>query len=181
MKKRNVVIGVVCVVVVSGCVLFAAGKPVKKTGGSGLRVGVFDSRAVTVAHVWSKRNDKQVRARMAEMKKAKKAGDEDKIAELKAWGKARREKQHKQGFGTASVKDLLEHVKRDIPKVAKEAGVDIIVSKWDLVYQKKGVELVDVTDLIIRGFEPDEKTLKTIKELRKHKPYSNEEIEGHEH
>lgn len=30
MKKRNVVIGVVCVVVVSGCALFAAGKPMKK-------------------------------------------------------------------------------------------------------------------------------------------------------
>lgn len=181
MKKRNVVIGVVCVVVVSGCVLFAAGKPAKKTAGDGLVVGVFDSRAVAVAYARGPLNEKALQKKMAEHKKAKKAGDTEKVKELEAWGQAMQDRIHKQGFGTVSVKGLLEHVKRDIPKVAKEARVDIIVSKWDLVYEKKGVELVDVTDLIVRGFEPDAKTLKIIKGLGKWRPYSNEEIEGHEH
>ncbi len=181
MEKRNVVIGVVCVVVLSACGLFAAGKPVKKVTGSGLRVGVFDSRAVAGAFARGLLNEKILQKKMAEHKKAKNAGDTEKVKELEAWGQARQERIHKQGFGTASVKDLLEYVKGDIPKVAKEAGVDIIVSKWDLVYQKKGVELVDVTDLIIRGYEPNEKTLNIIKELRKHKPSSDEEIEKKAH
>ncbi len=173
MKRRNVVICVVCVVVLSGCVLFAAGKPIKKTAGDGLVVGVFDSRAVAVAYARGPMNEKMLQEKMAEHKKAKEAGDTEKVKELQAWGEARQEMIHRQGFGTESVKDLLEYVKGDIQKVAKEVGVDIIVSKWDLVYEKKGAELVDVTDLIIRSFKPDKKTLKTIKELRKHNPFSD--------
>ena len=118
---------------------------------------------------------------MAQKKQAEKAGDQQKINKLKEWGKKAQALRHKQGFGTASVKNLLEHIKQDIPKVAKEAGVDIIVSKWDMAYQAKNAEFVDVTELLIRGFEPSEKALKIIRELRKHKPFSDDVIEKHKH
>ena len=122
-----------------------------------------------------------VREKMAQKKEAEKAGDKEKVAHLKEWGKNEQARRHKQGFGTASVKNLLEHIKQDIPKVAKQAGVDIIVSKWDMVYQTRNAKFVDVTELIIRGFEPSEKALKIIRELKKHKPLSDETIEKHKH
>jgi Skp family chaperone for outer membrane proteins len=122
-----------------------------------------------------------MKEKMLEHEKAKKAGDTEKVKQLEKWGQAQQDKLHKQGFGTASIKSLLEHIKRDIPKVAKEAGVDIIVSKWELVYQAKDAEFVDVTELIIRGYKPPERALKSIRSLKDWKPISEKKLEGHKH
>jgi hypothetical protein len=182
MKLQKFSIGLVLVAVfICGCAIYATAGSEKKTQPQGLVVGVFDSRAVCVAYTASKSHDSMVREKMAQKKKAEKAGDQQKVKELKEWGKKDQAMRHKQGFGTASVKNLLEHIKRDIPKVAKEAGVDIIISKWDMAYQAKNAEFVDVTELIIRGFEPSEKTLKIIRVLKKHKPLSDKVIEKHKH
>jgi len=181
MIKEYVLVGIICAVILSGCALLAEVKPTEKSTSDGLVVGLFDSRAVAVAYVRSGRVDDAIKEKEEEMKEAEKVGDKKKIAELNAWGEAIQHKHHLQGFGTASVKDLLVYIEEDIPKVAKEAGVDIIVSKWDLVYEKKGAKVVDVTEMLIRGFEPNEKTLKIIRELKKHKPLPDEVIEKHKH
>jgi hypothetical protein len=182
MKLQNFSIGLVLVAAfISGCAIYATAGSEKKTQPQGLVVGVFDSRAVCVAYTSSKSHDSMVREKMAQKEKAEKAGDQQKVKELKEWGKKDQAMRHKQGFGTASVKNLLVHIKQDIPKVAKEAVVDIIISKWDMVYQAKNAEFVDVTELIIRGFEPSEKALKTIRVLIKHKPFTDKVIEEHEH
>jgi hypothetical protein len=182
MKLKNFSIRLLlAAAIISGCAIYAAAGPEKKTQPKGLVVGVFDSRAVCVAYTSSKLHDSMAREKMAQKKKAEKAGDQQKVKQLKEWGKNDRTQRHKQGFGTASVKNLLEHIKKDIPKVAKEAGVDIIVSKWDMAYQAKNAEFVDVTELLIRGFEPSERTLKIIRELKKHKPLSVDVIEKHKH
>ncbi len=44
---------------------------------TGLRVGTFDSRAVTMAFIRSDMFEKELQRRMAEHKKAKAAGDEE--------------------------------------------------------------------------------------------------------
>jgi hypothetical protein len=182
MKSKKVIVGsVVVLLLLSGCAIYASGSSTPKAPPQGLVVGVFDSRAVCVAYTWSKKHDLEVREKMAERKAAEIAGDQEKLNELKQWGEKDQDRRHKQGFGTASVKNLLEYVKGDIPKVAKEAGVDIIVSKWDLAYQSPNARFVDVTELIIRGFEPSEKALKTIRVLKKHKPLSDKVIEEHKH
>ena len=100
-----------------------------------------------------------------------------KIKELEAWGPAQQAKLHKQGFGTAPVQDLLKHIKGDIPKIAKEAGVDIIISKWDVVYQNPSIELVDITNEIVKPFNPSEKTLKSIRSIQTHPPVAEEVLE----
>lgn len=84
---------------------------------------------------------------------------------------------HKQGFSTWPVDDILERIKDQIPEIAKQAGVDIIVSKWDIVYQLPGVEFIDVTDLLVMPFAPDASTLDLIKSLREIEPVSLEELE----
>ena len=79
-------------------------------------------------------------------------------------GQAGQTKLHMQGFSTASVSEYLEHIKDKIPAIAKQAGVDVIVSKWDLAYQSPDAEFVDVTDLMVKPFNPSEKVLKMVEE-----------------
>lgn len=180
MKSQKVTIGLVLTLaIISGFAMRASGSADKKTLPTGLVVGVFDSRAVAIAYAHSEFLNEIMKEKMAEHKKAKKAGDTEKVKELEAWGQAHQEKLHKQGFGTASVKEILKHIKRDIPKVAKEAGVDIIVSKWDMVYQDKNARFVDVTELIIRGYNPPEKALKSIRKLKTYEPFADKDLEGH--
>ena len=77
---------------------------------------------------------------------------------------------HQQVFSIASVADILEKVKADLPKIAQEAGVDIIVSKWEVAYKNPSIEIVDVTSHLVKLFNPDEKTLKLIEYLPKQSP-----------
>ena len=148
-----------------------------------LRVGTFDSRAVVIAWVRSEAFDQQLKKKIQEKEQAEAAGDHKTVEKLMAEGRAGQEQVHLQGFGGASVANILEKIKDQIPALAQEAGVDVIVSKWDLVYQAPGAEFVDVTALMIRHFKPNAKAppinlkelqktpLVPLDELKKHKDY----------
>jgi hypothetical protein len=142
-----------------------------------VRVGIFDSRAVAVAYAHSDFNKKRMEPKQAEMEKAKAAGDTIKMKQLDEWGKAQQDKLHRQKFGKESVSDMLEDIKNDLPDIAKKAGVDVIVSKWDVVYQNPSAELVDITKELVQPFKSTEKTMKIIESLQKHQPASEEDLE----
>lgn len=55
-----------------------------------------------------------------------------------------------------------------------EAGVDAIVS--GVVHAIPAVKTVDVTDRLVKRFEPSENTLKTIEEMKKVPPLGWEEF-----
>jgi hypothetical protein len=116
----------------------------------------------------------------AEHAKAKEAGDQKRVKELEAKAQAQQKRIHHQVFGTAPVKDALKGIEEDIPKVADAAGVQVIVSVHDVVYQDPAVAFVDVTDRIVQLFDPDEETLKKIEAVRKQPPVSDEVIENME-
>jgi hypothetical protein len=141
-----------------------------------LRVGIYDSRAIAVAAISSEWWNKQVQEKMKEMEKAKAAGDTQKVKELQEWGSKGQESAHLMGFGTAPVQKLLEPIKDQLPKVAEQAGVDIIVSKWQVDYQAKDAEFVDVTDAIVALYNPNERTLNSVRGMKDVKPISEEEI-----
>jgi hypothetical protein len=141
-----------------------------------VRVGVFDSRAVAVAYGSSKFLQERYQQLKKELDKAESSGDKEQAEKIKAEGKAGQERLHQQGFGTASVKKYLELVKDKIPAVAKEANVDFIVSKWEVAYQNPAVEIVDITDDLVKVFEPNERALKSIQELKKHPPLDEDVI-----
>ncbi|MBN2457453.1 MAG: hypothetical protein JXB29_13125 [Sedimentisphaerales bacterium] len=142
----------------------------EKSNNSKIRVGIYDSRAVAIAFAYSEFNG--IDAKMAEMEKAKADGDTKKIAELQAWGPAQQARLHRQGFSTTPVDDILEHIRDELPQIAKDANVTTLVSKWDKKTLKRyrSAELIDVTDLIVAPFNPDEKQLKAIEQLKKKKP-----------
>jgi hypothetical protein len=109
-----------------------------------------------MAYVRSEAFERRFKGLKAEYEKAKATGDQKRVEELEAQGREGQELVHKQGFGTWPVDNILDTIKEKIPGIAKQAGVDVVVSKWHVVYQRSGVELVDVTDLMVEPFDPDE-------------------------
>jgi hypothetical protein len=131
-----------------------------------VRIGVYDNRAVAIAYAASEHNP--VREKMAEMKRAKEAGDEDRVAELERWGQTRQRVLHLQGFGRFPVTDLLAHVEDAIPSIAKELDLDAIA--WSTDFAGRDVELVDITMELVRLYDPSEKTLKMASGICDHDP-----------
>ena len=90
--------------------------------------------------------------------------------------KLQQRRAHEQAFSTGSVAGCLAKIKDSLPAVAKQANVQIIVSKWELNHHAENVELVDVTDELVALFHPSEKVLGWVKSCRNHAPLPIEEI-----
>lgn len=144
-----------------------------------LKVGIYDSRAVAVAAVNSTLGSKPVEKAMAEYEKARQAKDEKKMAEIKSKMGARQRRQHEQGFSTASVMNWMALIQDRLPEVAKRAGVQMIVSKWELAWLGDGVEKVDVTDELIQAFGPSEKGAKWASQIQAKPPIPLDELPEH--
>ncbi len=173
-------VAVVAFVVLSLCSAFAvAGE--SKDAGAKLRVGVYDSRAVVVAFIGSEvykaTCGKQLAEMRAEYDKAKAEGNQKRVAELEMQGKAQQVLRHKQGFSTAPVDDILEHVGDKLPEIARSAGVGPIVSKWDKgkLAKYESAEWVDVTMELVDAFGPNPRQRKFAIDIQKKKPISLEE------
>ena len=143
--------------------------------GAKIRIGTYDSRAIAIAYVPS-RFDPTAEKKLAH-DKAKAAGDLAKIKELESWGVQHQRQLHFQGFGRAPVDDLLEPVKVQIAKLAREKQLAVITMNCD--YTSEQVELVDVTDDLVKLYDPSERTLKHVREIRKIKPTSLVQLAGH--
>ena len=150
-----------------------------RASGAPMRVGIFDSRALATAYYRSETFSREMNKIRAEYDKAEAAGDKKRVAVLKVKGPAMQEMAHKQGFGTWSVNEILEKISKKLPAMAKQANVAVIVSKWDIAYQRSGVEFVDVTDLIVKPFNPDARTLEIIEDIQSKKPVPLEELTNH--
>jgi hypothetical protein len=75
------------------------------------------------------------------------------------------------------VDDLLAAVKDRLPEVAKKTGVVAIV--WQSDFAGENVEVVDVTQDLVKLFDPSEKVLRWTnpEELKKNPPLDLEFIE----
>jgi hypothetical protein len=135
-----------------------------------IRVGTYDSRAIAVAWVSSNMHRQWLAQLVAERDKAKAVGDEKKVQEIQARGGAEQARVHEQGFSTASVAGLMEKIGQEIPGVAKDAGVVLIVSKWEVMYKDPAIEYVDVTMPLVRKFSADPRVIRTVTELMNQPP-----------
>jgi len=166
-RKGNSIRTVLVIFAVLGAsLMFLAPQPAQRP----LRIGTYDSRAIPIAYAFSEIGAREMRDFEDQYRKAKAAGDEKLIKELEAKAIRQHQAQMVQAFSPASVAQILEKVKSDLPKVAKEAGVDLIVSQWDLVYYDRSAEVVDVTSGLVKLFNPREAAYKTIEEIRKQAP-----------
>lgn len=154
-----------------------AGEPASKKAAV---IGVFDSRAIAVVYASSKYQEKYLEGLKQRLEGAKEQRDLKKIERIRAEAKRRQTELHLMAFATDSVKELFEPVADRLPAVAKAAGVDVIVSRWELVHRDPGLKTVDVTLPLARLFETDEKKLAIVDELRGREPLPREAVLMHE-
>jgi len=140
-------------------------------------VGTFDSRALAVAWVRSKGFERELAPQREEYERAKKAGDDDRVAAIDARMQALQDELHKQGFGTWPVDNILARIEGDLPRIAKEAGVNVIVCRWNVVYRDPALTFVDVSVPMIAPFEPSEETLALVAEVLVKDPVPLAELE----
>lgn len=131
-----------------------------------VRIGTYDNRAIAMA--WAASEYNPVKGKMAEMEKAKAEGDDAKVKELEHWGVTLQKKLHFQGFGHYPVDDLLTPVADKLPGVAEKNHLDAIV--WMTDFTADGVQSVDVTDDLVRLFNPPEQVIRGIAQMKAHKP-----------
>lgn len=155
----------------------AMAAPMTARTSSGVRVGTYDNRAITVAHAHSELNP--VDEKMKERAQAEAEGDTEKMEELEAWGERHQHELHLKAFCHAPVDDLLAHVADQIPDVARETGVDVIARACD--YVAEDVEVVDVTMELVGLFNPGEEALRTIEQMKGVEAVPLEGIERHGH
>ena len=137
-----------------------------------IRIGTYDSRAIAIAYAHSRFNP--VAEKTREFDKAKTAGDEAKMKELKAWGAEHQRQLHFQGFGRVPVDDLLQPLKDQIAKLAREKQLAAITMSCDFTGEQ--AEVIDVTDDLVKLYDPPEKALKSVREIRKVKPIKLTEL-----
>ena len=129
-----------------------------------LRIGTYDSRSIAIAYAASEFN--AVREKMTEMQAARAAADENRVRALEQWGRDHQVQLHFQGFGDVNVSDLLVPVQGELPAVADRHGLIAIVDKCD--FTAANVEVVDVTEELVKLYKPSERTLKQALEIRSH-------------
>lgn len=134
------------------------------------RIGVFDSRAVAIACANSP-SFHAVHAKLAErMKAAKEKGDTKEIAAIEREGMLRQVMMHEQGFGKGSVTGMTGLIKDSIAALAVSEKLSLVVSKWEVMYSAKDIELVDVTEKVAGFFGPNERVKGWLKDLSKQEP-----------
>ena len=164
-----------CVSAVAVCVLTGA-TALAQSQTNKLRIGVYDSRAIAIAYGNSAEFQQSVKSSRADYNKAKEEKNDKRMKEIEARMKLGQRRLHEQGFSTGSVAYIMAKVKDSLPAVAKKAGVQVVVSKWELNHQSPDVEVVEVTDELVALFQPSEKVLGWVKSCKDQKPLPIEEI-----
>jgi len=143
------------------------------------RIGIYDSRVVAYAHFWTSEHQKHLKDKIEAGKSAKSAGD---LAQFNKLGKEMADEQerlHREVFSTGPADEAMSALKPRLAEIQKQAGVSVLVSKWDkqALGSYKSGQQVDVTDLLVREFKLEPQQLKTIEEIKKQKPVPLEKID----
>ena len=141
-----------------------------------VRIGVYDSRGIAIAYARSAEFRESMTKLHHDREEAKAKGDSAQVKKLEQQGQWMQVRLHQRGFSTAGVGDLLAKVADGLPGVAHDAGVALIVSKWEMPFKDPAVEIVDVTLPIAKLFKPDEGTLKILGEMAGQKPIPFDEL-----
>lgn len=136
----------------------------------GIVVGTFDSRCVAAAYYRSADFMDEINALKVEHNAAEEAGDTELVEALATRGEEQQHLAHMQVFSTGDIEELIWLIWSQLPGVAQEAGVDIVVSVWDIMYREDSVRFVDVTDRLVSFFDPTDETLELIEEMKKVPP-----------
>jgi hypothetical protein len=134
--------------------------------GAKVRIGVYDNRAVAIAFAASSFNP--VKEKMKAYAKAEAAGDDAAMKELKAWGETYQHQLHYQGFCRVPVDDLLQPVQKQVAELGREHDLAAITMQCE--FTGDNAVVVDITDDLVKLFNPSEKALEHVRNIRNVKP-----------
>jgi hypothetical protein len=182
MKKNGIIFSLIVVfAIVAQASTLQSEQPKNDLSNSKVRVGTFDSRALAIAYYRTESFASHMQGLIAEHKKADDSGEKERVKKLEDELNATQELIHKQGFSTWPVDNILITIEEKIPELAKQLEVDLIISKWDICYQRSGIELIDVTLDMVKLINTNEQILKMIEDLIKQPPLSLEEFQKNAH
>lgn len=180
MTTLRMALALICVLAGPAYTIAEAQQSSEQTAESQVRIGTFDSRALAIAYARSEAFEQHVKELKAELERARADGDEERVKELESEGPALQALLHKQGFSTWPVDNILDQIRERVPQIAEQAGVDVIVCKWDIVYPQASDACIDITALMVEPFEPSENTLEILKALQNQDPVPLEAVQEHE-
>ena len=178
MKYKHLIVIAIILANIAGATLARAGAT-EENNASGQRIGIYDSRVVAYAHFWTPEHQQQLKEKTSAAKAAKATGDQAQFNKLSKEMADEQERIHREVFSTAPAEEAMAVLKSRLPEIQKQAGVSMLVSKWDkhTLGAYKSAQQVDVTDLLVRDFKLDPKQMKTVEEIKKQKPVSLDKID----
>ncbi len=141
-----------------------------------IKIGTYDSR--TVIYAWS-RSDllKQYMIKFNQQNdSAQKVHDTARMNELAIKAMSFQHLLHQIVFSTGSVSSFMKIVKDKLPELAKNTGVSVIVSKWELNYSDPSFEVVDLTNQVAALFQPKENIDKMAADIAGQAPLPIDEL-----
>lgn len=135
-----------------------------------IRVGTYDSRLVALAYYNSKDYDKFIADFNRQYKLAESKKDSTTIKKMLVKGPVLQRMMNDRIFGKGSVNLILDNYKDKIDAVGKANNVNMIVSKWEVIYKTPGIEFVDLTWKIMAIWNPSEQVIKWAKNGEKELP-----------
>ncbi len=176
MKSLNKLLQLGSILVIVVCLVSLSNLTKAQDTKEHLKIGTYDSRVIVFAF---SRSDSFER-RMIQMRhygdSINLAKDTAKMIEDAYKSITFQNLLHLQVFSTGSTAEVMNIVKAQLPKVAKEAGVNIILSKWELTFADPSAEEVDLTMPIAKLFNPKENIEKMAAEIQKNQPLPIEDV-----
>lgn len=148
----------------------------KSDFGNKLKIGTYDSRAVTYAYVSSDMYLEQQQIIGRQRSEILRTNDTVKWKETMSEICTEQYLLHQRFFAIGSAASILRKVEKQMPGIARSAGVNLIVSKWELTWQDSDVVIVDLTDSIAQLFISLDKLDATYDEIKKMEAVDVDEI-----
>ena len=126
------------------------------------RVGTFDRQSIVIAFYRSPMYAVTLKERIAARDSAKRSGDEARVKELEAWGKAQQDVAHEQLAGDAPLTNILDALRPAFDSITKSARLRTIVAA---PLKQTGVEVVDITPALLDWLKADAKTREIISQM----------------
>lgn len=168
--KTSIIINSICILLLASCLSFTQQEDTK------LRIGTFDSRCIAVAYGRSDEFRKEIDSIKTELIKAKEEGNNELIEKIEQLGPTRQVLLHQQGFSNGSIINILAKLKEIFPAIADDNDVQMIMSKWEIMFADESIKLVDITDQLVEYFYPNEETRKILEQVKSIDPVPIEEI-----
>jgi hypothetical protein len=163
------------VMLATGLLLCACGTDQKAVD----RIGVYDSRSIAVAWAGTEAHNNLLKSLQAEYNQAKAAGDQKRVEQVEAEAEAQQRLLHLQAFSTTPVGDILAHIEDGLDEIKQEAGVTLLVSKWDTETMARypSAEQIDVTMMLVDALHPNERQRQIAIDIQGHEPIPLDQAE----